>query len=215
MSISSVVPEQWNETDADRFDFEPYLEATAIIDWQRHFVRHLARKLALDAYSTLAVAKRCYDFVRDDIKHASDHDIKPVACRASEVLILRAGLCYSKSHLLAALLRANGIPAGFCYQRLRLAPDQDRYALHGFNACYLPRYGWYRLDARGNKEGIDARFDPPTERLAYRPERPGEMTDSRIWVEPLDLVVKILRSHASHDELCRALPDVDLAEVEN
>jgi len=39
-----------------------------------------------------------------------------VTCSASEVLREGTGICFAKSHLLAALLRAVGIPAGLCYQ---------------------------------------------------------------------------------------------------
>jgi len=39
--------------------------------------------------------------------------MNPVTCKASDVLIYGTGYCYAKSHLLAALLRANAIPAGF------------------------------------------------------------------------------------------------------
>lgn len=58
------------------------------------------------------------DFVRDQIRHSADYRPNPVTCKASEVLRHGTGYCYAKSHLLAALLRANGVPAGLCYQRL-------------------------------------------------------------------------------------------------
>ena len=44
---------------------------------------------------------------------------------------------------------------------------------HGLNGVYLSDYGkWIRLDARGNKEGVNAQFSVETEQLAYavRPE---------------------------------------------
>jgi len=67
------------------------------------------------------------------------------------VLKYKTGYCYAKSHLLAALLRANNIPAGLCYQRLTIENDMLPYCLPALNAVYLPKYGWYRIDARGNK----------------------------------------------------------------
>lgn len=66
----------------------------------------------------------------------------------------RTGFCYAKSHLLAALLRANGIAAGLCYQRLSVNGGGTPYCLHGLNAVFLKDFGWYRVDARGNKPGI-------------------------------------------------------------
>jgi transglutaminase-like putative cysteine protease len=92
--------------------------------------------------------------------------MNPVTCRASEVLQHKTGYCFAKSHLLAALLRANQIPVGFCYQRLSIDDNGAPYSLHGFNAVYFPEVGWYRVDARGNKEGVTAQFTPPQEQLA-------------------------------------------------
>lgn len=41
-----------------------------------------------------------------------------------------SGICYAKSHLLAALLRANKIPAGFCYPRLSAYENGSPYFIH-------------------------------------------------------------------------------------
>jgi transglutaminase-like putative cysteine protease len=67
--------------------------------------------------------------------------MNPVTCKASDVLIHGTGYCYAKSHLLVALLRANGIPAGLCYQRLTIENDGPSYCLRGLNAVYLEQHG--------------------------------------------------------------------------
>lgn len=46
------------------------------------------------------------------IKHSWDVQDKRVTKTAAEVLEQGVGICWAKSNLLAALLRANGIPAG-------------------------------------------------------------------------------------------------------
>ena len=74
----------------------------------------------------------------------------------------------------AALLRANGIPAGLCYQRLSIDGTGPPFCLHGLNAVHLDQHGWVRCDARGNKPGVDAFFDPPAERLAFATNIRGE-----------------------------------------
>ncbi len=51
---------------------------------------------------------------------SADINGKVVTCKASEVLRYKEGICNAKAHLLATILRANGIPSGFCYQRLIL-----------------------------------------------------------------------------------------------
>src|SRR5688572_479096 len=115
---------------------QEFLASTAVIDWQRPDVAALARRLAADSAS--ATAQRCFEWVRDEIKHSGDYQLNPVTCAASEVLHAKTGFCYAKSHLLAALLRANRIPAGLCYQRLSQDESGRSFCLHGLNAVYLP-----------------------------------------------------------------------------
>src|SRR5262245_12914668 len=147
-----------------------YLKETEIIDWRHPKILRLAEMLASES-DALQTARRCFEWVRDQIRHSYDYRLNQVTCRASEVLEAGTGICYAKSHLLAALLRANSIPAGFCYQRLSLGLSLDesgvRFCLHGLNALFLPELGWYRVDARGNKPEVDAQFRPPVEQLAF------------------------------------------------
>jgi transglutaminase-like putative cysteine protease len=95
------------------------------------------QKLSLGLHHPVAISKACFKDVRE-IKHSNDYRLNPVTCRASEVLEHKTGYCYAKSHLLAALLRANNIPAGICYQRLTIKNDQPPFCLHGLNAVNLP-----------------------------------------------------------------------------
>jgi transglutaminase-like putative cysteine protease len=157
---------------------------------------------------TGAVAKACFEFVRDRIKHSWDYRLNPVTCKASEVLQHGTGYCYAKSHLLAALLRANGIPAGLCYQRLTIT-DEPPFCLHGLNALYLPDYGWYRVDARGNKPGVAAEFCPPTEKLAFPLLNPQEQDLPGIFAEPLPVVAQVLESSATVEAVYTNLPDIE------
>ncbi len=105
-----------------------------------------------------------------------------MTCNASDVLRYRHGTCYAKSHLLAAILRYLGMPAGFCYQKLRDKDSPSGYALHGLNAVYFPSLNrWIRLDARGNKPYVNLLFDPGSDILAYKiDETLGESEDPRI-----------------------------------
>ena len=120
-------------------------------------------------------ASRVFRFVRDEISHSNDAGRRELCLRASEVLDKRTGLCFGKSHLLCALLRAAGIPAGLGYQYLRLDENNDEspLILHGLTMVYFESLGkWIRLDARGNKPGVDAQFSIDEEKLAF-PVRPG------------------------------------------
>src|SRR5687767_988066 len=112
---------------------DAYLRSTEIIDWQHPDVVAQARMLSDATSDVLTVAKRCFEWVRDEVRHSRDYGLRPVTCTASEVLKERSGYCYAKSHLLAALLRANGISAGLCYQRLSRDDNGAPYVLHGLN----------------------------------------------------------------------------------
>jgi len=181
-----------------------YLAASAIVDYHHPDVLRLAQMLSQGSEDALDVARRCYLYVRDDIAHSFDIDSGPVSCSASEVLHNGHGICYAQSHLLAALLRANGIPAGFSYQRL--GDDRGGFCLHGFNSVYLPDYGWYRVDARGNTGAIDAQFCPPREKLAFTTDARGEIDYGLNLAEPLPCLVKALQGAKSIGALRCSLP---------
>jgi len=189
-----------------------YLESSEYIDWKNPKVLSLAKALAGELSGAADIAKKCFEFVRDEIKHSWDYQLDPVTCNASDVLSNGTGYCYAKSHLLAALLRANGIPAGLCYQRLTIT-NVPPFCLHGLNAVYLEDFGWYRIDARGNKEGVTAEFSPPVERLAFPIVTPGEADFPEIWSKPLPVVVDVLKRSKSYQEVADNLPDIEPAGV--
>jgi len=186
----------------------PFLEASAAIDFEHPLVRARAGALRDQSGDTVRTAVACFEWVRDTINHSADYQLNPVTCSASEVLAAGTGYCYAKSHLLAALLRANGIPAGFAYQRLSMCAAGPPYCTHGLNAVYLPVHGWYRVDARGNKPGVDAQFTPPVERLAYTPGDTEEYDFPGIYAAPLPEILQVLRRWKTWDKLYAYLPDV-------
>lgn len=187
-----------------------YLESSEFINWHCPEIKDLARYLKSDLESDRDIAQACFEYVRDSIQHTYDFQIDTITCKASDVLKHKTGYCYSQSHLLAALLRANGIPAGLCYQRLLLTDEGDIYCLHGLNAVYLQDYGWYRIDPRGNKKGINAQFTPPVEQLAFSTGGSLEADIQGVWVEPLPVVVRALQKYDTCMAVFENLPDVEL-----
>ncbi|BAJ29976.1 MULTISPECIES: transglutaminase family protein [Kitasatospora] len=146
---------------ADRPD-DPaaYLAADAVIDHDHPAVTALAAELRRP--DPVRTAEAAFGYVRDRIDHSADVGRWSAAYRASDVLAAGNAICHGKSHLLAALLRANGIPAGLCYQKLEV--------LHGLNGFLLPGSRWWvRLDGRGNRNGADGHFatTPAEERPAW------------------------------------------------
>ncbi len=187
-----------------------FLCRTELIDHDHPAVAAKARDLAHGLADDAAVARACFLFVRDAVRHSVDHRVGPVTCRASDVLAHATGYCFAKSHLLAALLRANGIPAGFCYQRLSIDDIGPPFTLHGFNAVHLRAHGWYRVDPRGCKPGLGSDFTPPVEALAYAPTLPGEGDLPEIWPDPLPVVIEALSRGGTWKDVLDRLPDVEL-----
>ena len=176
---------------------EKYLRVSEVIDWQHPKIVERAKQIASGHKTSTAIAKACFEWVRDEIFHSCDYQMNPLTCRASDVLRYQTGYCYAKSHLLAALLRVHQIPAGFCYQRLSIDDKGAPYSLHGFNAIYLPEIGWYRIDARRNKAGVNAQFTPPQEQLAYQVQLSEEADFQVILAEPLQIVIEALQAHST------------------
>ena len=186
-----------------------FLAASTYIDWNSESIRSLAGDLAKGAEGEEGFVARAFRWVRDEVRHSSDHELNPVTCRASEVLRYRTGFCFAKSHLLAAILRAQGVPAGLCYQRLMLDPVEGRFCLHGLNAVYLSSFGWYRIDPRGNRSDIRSEFSPPREQLAFSATADGEMDLSEIYSEPHSQVVEVLVRCKTFSEVINCLPDLE------
>lgn len=186
---------------------DDFLKCTEIIDFDNDAVKAKAMELKGGCESDTEIAKRCFEFVRDEIRHTNDYKDDITTCKASEVLAHGTGWCYAKSHLLAALLRANGIPAALCYQRLSVNDDGAPYCLHGLNAVYLHDYGWYRIDARGNKESVNAEFTPPVEKLAFGLNFEGERDIDGRFADPLPVVVEALTRHDTREGVLNNLPD--------
>lgn len=193
---------------------DPYLMASKIIDFDHLAVAAAARELAEGLDDKTAIARRCFTFVRDGIAHTGDAGCGMSTIRASEALAQKTGWCYAKSHLLAALTRANGIPTALCYQRLSCSEYRDGiYCLHGLNAVYLEPFGWYRIDVRGNKEGVDAQFAPPVEKLAFVPGT-DEYDVEGLFAEPLAEVVRALETYKDYEAMIGHFPDLEVVTLQ-
>ncbi|WP_367573036.1 transglutaminase-like domain-containing protein [Streptomyces globisporus] len=183
-----------------------YLAAGEAIDHEHPRVREVAADLAHEADDAYTYARAAFTYVRDTVPHSADSGDPRVTWRASDVLAPRNGICYAKSIALTALLRARGIPAGLCYQRL--AGDGANPVVHGLVALRLPGHDcWARVDPRGNKPGIDARFSLEEERLAWTVrEHLGEVDYPAVYAAPPPEVLNALRNARDRTELWQTLP---------
>ncbi len=183
-------------------DPSEYLGGDEVLDYSHPSVRDLARSLRASNPNDVDFAKAAFMHVRDGVTHSWDANDPRVTLLASEALEQGTGLCYSKAHLLAAVLRAEGIPTGLCYQLL--TDDEEAYMVHGLVAMHLEG-GWHRQDPRGNKPGVNAQFSLSGEQLAW-PVRPnlGEHDYPCVYREASPAVVAALRGASNLQELYRA-----------
>lgn len=187
-----------------------YLLELNEVNFSNPIIKKTANELFHSSQSAIEKAKIAFEFVRDEIAHSWDIQSERVTCNASEVLACKEGICYAKSHLLAAFLRSQGISTGFCYQRLMLFDTPEKgFCLHALNAVYFKSLNkWVRLDARGNSAGIDAQFSIEEEKLAFPIHKDlGEKEYPVIYTRPHPKTVAILREHTNAIEMYTNLPE--------
>jgi len=174
-----------------------YLKETQYVDYNNYLLKEKSKELFDNLSDEISEIKVAFEFVRDKIQHSWDIQNEVISIVASKVLNQGNGVCWEKSILLSALLRGQGIPTGFCYQKLsRAETDKDGHIIHGLNAVYIEHLDrWIRLDARGNKLGINAQFSLNEEKLAY-PIRPqlNEIDYSTIYVNPAQVVIETMKN---------------------
>lgn len=184
-------------------------EIPPVIRFNTPLIREQIIRIESQASTQTEKAKLAFETARDQISHSFDIQSMIITITAEDTLEKKEVICFAKSHLLASLLRGMGIPAGFCYQRvMRKGTVESGYALHGLNALYLERIGWFRVDPRGNKPGINSQFSTGKEQLAYpiRAEY-GEVDYPDVLTAPLSSVIRAMTESADCQALFYNRPD--------
>jgi transglutaminase-like putative cysteine protease len=198
-----LIPESVNLTE--------YLKELEVVNYSHPLIQEKVDELFDKELSDIEKVKAAFEFVRDGVSHSWDIQSKRVTCKASEVLKYKEGICYAKSNLLASLLRSVGIPTGFCYQRLMIfdTPDEG-YSLHTLNGVFLESLNrWIRIDARGNKPGVQAEFSINEEILAFPIREEFDEKDYPIiYTNPNQKTIAILEANTDALEMyIHHLPD--------
>lgn len=177
---------------------DEYLSVSKYINWNDDGILSKADEFKRKFTDEISLIKAVYEFVRDEIKHSWDAQDKRITQSATEVLEQGVGICWAKANLLAALLRACGIPTGICYQRLTLGDvPETGFCIHALNVVYIKTLNrWIRLDARGNKAGVDAQFDLKQEKLAFPVHRNlGEVDYGIVYANPSAKLMQVLEEN--------------------
>ena len=187
---------------------ELFLLEDKYINYSSQNIKDKAKDLFSGVNSDLEKAKIAFEFVRDKIPHTFDINGGKITAKATDVLKYGTGICHAKANLLAALLRCEGIPCGICFEHLTLADDDSMgYCVHAYNAVYVDNR-WIKIDARGNKPGVDAQFSLNEPKLAY-PPRPqyDEYYWDGIYSHPQADTMKMLEEANNIQDIMDNIPD--------
>lgn len=189
-------------------DLKDYLkEVPPVIQFHTPLIQKEIKAITSQTDSKREQAKLAFEFARDEIQHSFDSEAcKLVTINAEEAIEKKQGICFAKSHVLASLLRGMDIPTGFCYQRIY--NPKSGFAMHGLNAIYLEDTGWFRVDPRGNKPGIDSQFTTDVEQLAYPIDTAkGDVDYPNVFPEPLSEVITAMQGSKNVQELFYKRPE--------
>ncbi len=185
-----------------------FLQESQYVDFSAPLMAEKAHALFGGIAGDIEKARIAFEFVRDEIPHSFDCNASVITAKASGVLLHGTGICHAKSNLLAALLRPQGIPVGFCFQRLaRGADGANGYLIHAYNAVWLDGH-WAKLDTRGNTNGRNAQFSLGEPLLAF-PCRPqyNEYFLPGIYANPHAETMKVLEWAKNLQDVLENLPD--------
>lgn len=187
---------------------EAFLQSDKYIDYNSEAIGCKASELFSADMTDTQKAKVAYEFVRDEIPHSFDCNAEVITAKASDVLKHKTGICHAKANLLAALLRSQGVPTGFCFQHITLLDDDSLgYCVHAYNAVFVEGK-WIKLDARGNKQGVNAQFsiDKPILAFPIRAEY-DEYFWKGIYAIPHMATMKMLESATCLQDVLDIIPD--------
>ncbi|WP_333860531.1 transglutaminase-like domain-containing protein [Clostridium sp.] len=208
---NKILPKEMNFI-LEHEDLSNYVLADKYVDFDKKIIQNKVKELFSDNLDEIQKIKIAFEYVRDEISHSWDIQSEIVTRTASEVLKHKEGICYAKSMLLAALLRCQGIPTGFCYQRLTLGDTPETgYCIHALNAVFLSSINkWIRIDARGNTNGKNAQFLIDGEQLAFPIRAKYDEVDyPTIFAKPIKITTQTLENNTSCIEMVKyKLPDV-------
>lgn len=185
-----------------------YLADEAYLDFQSPWIAELIQELFPEKSLTdEEIVTRVFHYVSDAIAHSWDIQQDQVTIGAEAVWRAKHGICYAKANLFAALTRSQGIPTGFCYQRLVLFEESNKFCIHALNAVQLNNR-WVRVDARGGKRKPALNLTQDTYVFEVE-EALGEVNYAEIYVHPHPTTMQaLIQANGSLEMYRENLPEI-------
>lgn len=183
-----------------------FLTETDYVDFSAENIKILSEQLFTKDMANAEKIEKAYYYVEKETPHSSDIGEQKLTFKASDVLKYKHGICYAKSNLFAAMLRGQGIPSGFCYQRLTLNDDNDDegYAVHCLNAVWYDDH-FIKLDARGGRSAVFSLTEPVTA-FPLRSQF-DEYFIPGIFARQPDEIIKLFSNCKTRSEFFNVIPD--------
>ncbi len=161
-----------------------FLQENEIIDFNDKEIAKIVKNLQEKSKNEVEFVKNAVKFVALEISYPPEKEefkTQKPNLKASEVLKNKNAFCFGKANLLAALLRKNKIPCGFCDQLLVLDEENpQKKIIHTLNAVYFQEQKkWLRIDSRYfDEEKIEKSFADFCDLLAYEAEEKFDEIDN-------------------------------------
>ncbi|MDL2324145.1 transglutaminase-like domain-containing protein [Ruminococcaceae bacterium OttesenSCG-928-A16] len=127
-------------------EFAPFLVPSQIVDYNENTdCIELSYQLAQHASTNVEVVATVYHWVKNNISYDTEKAIEVLSNTLyrpvlDEIIQEKTGICYDYAAVVAAMLRANGIPCKLIMGNVQTPQDGSVY--HAWNMIWLEEVGW-------------------------------------------------------------------------
>ena len=138
----AIQPEDVQPADPQDPALAPFLRETAHVEFTPE-IRALSREIVGAETNPARAAKRCYDWIADQIKYSFALEYSTIRNLSEYCRTKRYGDCGQEALLFITLCRLNGIPARWQSGWNTFPSEQD---IHDWTEVYFAPYGWVPVD---------------------------------------------------------------------
>ncbi len=149
-------------------EFAPFLVPSVVVSYgKKSDVVTLSHEITQHASTDLEVIQQIYFWVQDNISYDTEKakkvqtgELTNYVPNLKKILESRSGICYDYASLVAAMLRANGIPCKMVFGDVK-TDDSGTTIMHAWNMIWTEEDGWIAVDIKAEVdkwEQVDLTF---------------------------------------------------------